>query len=244
MLKMKPLAKICTLLLLLILLNNQTVVGQNLYKVSLFRAAPGELLSLIENVKERVKNYGQKGGDTPFIIRHSQGDQWDLMVYEPIGNYQSYYSNKERLNTVFSPVYGDAFYRLVSFHETIFSNGPDHSVVKKLFEENDFFHVEMFVALPGKQVELLKQREMENVYLKEINRPQNLIFTVDQGANWDCFTLGGYRDIKHFAESADIPLEVEEKAALNAGFKGVMDISPYLRSLIDMHHDTLGRKVN
>ena len=101
----------------------------------------------------------------------------------------------------------------------------------------------MFVALPGKQNELLAQREMENVYLQEIGRGKNLIFTVDQGGHWDSFTLGGYRDIKHFAESADIPLEVEEKAAIKAGFKGANHISPYLRSLIDMHHDTLGGKV-
>ena len=71
----------------------------------------------------------------------------------------------------------------------------------------------------------------------------NLIFTVNQGAHWDSFTLGGYRNIKHFAESADIPLKVEENAAIKAGFKGVKYISPYLRSLITMHHDTLGGKL-
>ena len=239
---MKSLVKLCSSLLLFILLTNQSAVGQTLYKVSLFRAAPGELLSLIENVKERVKAYKQKGGEAPFVVRHSQGDQWDLMIYEHIGNYQTYYTMQD-LNEIFTPSFGDDFYKLVSFHETIYSNGPDYAEVAKLFEDNNFFHIEMFVALAGKQKELLKQREMENVYLKEVNRPENLIFTVSQGANWDCFTLGGYRVIKHFAESADISLEVEEKAAIKAGFKGVMDISPYLRSLIDMHHDTLGKKV-
>ncbi|MFQ5571000.1 MAG: hypothetical protein ACE5G0_15075, partial [Rhodothermales bacterium] len=53
------------------------------------------------------------------------------------------------------------------------------------------------------------------------------------------FTLGFYRDIKHFAESADIPLEQEEAAARAAGFDSVYAISPYLRSLIQRHHDTL-----
>lgn len=229
-------------IILLLALLSQAVVGQSLYKVSLFRAAPGELLALIEDVKERAKDYQQKGGETPFIVRHSQGDQWDLMVYEHIGSYQSYFE-KVDLSQIFTPSYGDDFYSLVSFHETIDSTGPEYSVVQKMFAEYSFFHIEMFVALPGKQKELLAQRKMENEYLKEIERPENLIFTVAQGAHWDCFTLGGYRDIKHFAESADIPLEEEEKAAIKAGFKGVMDISPYLRSLIDMHHDTLGRKV-
>ena len=240
---MKTLAKIYTFLSLLTLLSIQSVIGQNMYKVSLFRAAPGELIALVDNMKERVKDYEQKKGDKPFIVRHSQGDQWDLMVYEHMDNYQSYYANSE-LNNVFTPPFGNSFYNLVSFHETIFSEGPAFSVVSKLFEKNNFFHVEMFVALPGNQLKLFEQRKMENVYLKEIERPENLIFTVAQGAHWDCFTLGGYRDIKHFAESADIPLEIEENAAIKAGFKGVMDISPYLRSLIDMHHDTLGKKVD
>jgi hypothetical protein len=224
-------------------LSTPLVQAQTMYKVTLLRAAPGKLLPLIENLKTRVTDYEKIGSDTPFIIRHSQGDQWDVMVYEYIGNYQSYYA-KEGLNQIFTPSYGDDFYSLISFHETIFSQGPSYEVVSALFEKGNFFHVEMFVALPGKQKELLEQRKMENVYLKEINRNPNLIFTVEQGAHWDNFTLGGYRDIKHFAESADIPLEVEEKAAIKAGFKGVMDISPYLRSLISMHHDTLGKKVN
>lgn len=239
---MKIKSKISVSIILSVVFLSQSVICQSLYKVSLFRAAPGELLALIEDVKERVKDYEPKSGDIPFIVRHSQGDQWDLMVYEHIDNYKSYFENID-LNKIFTPGYGDDFYNLISFHETIYSSGPEYSVVEKLFTENNFFHIEMFVALPGKQTELLKQREMENVYLKEIKRPENLIFTVAQGPHWDCFTLGGYRDIKHFAESADIPLETEEKAALKAGFKGVMDISPYLRSLIDRHHDTLARKV-
>lgn len=93
-----------------------------------------------------------------------------------------------------------------------------------------------------KQAELRNQQEMENVYLTELNRVQNLIFVKSTGASWDIFTLGGYRDIKHFAESADIPYGKEEKAAICAGFKGVSDISLYLRSLIYRHNDTLAKK--
>jgi hypothetical protein len=241
---MKSLKKIRIIALSTFLVAAQIVSAQNLYKVSLFRAAPGELLTLIENLQERVQNYELLGGNKPYIIRHSQGDQWDLMVYEFITDYQFYYSRSGNLNRIFTPHYSDeAFYKLVAFHETIFSNGPDFKKVAAVFDNNNFFHVEMFVALPGKQKVLIEQRKMENVYLKEIGREENLIFTVDLGASWDCFTLGGYRDIKHFAESADIPWETEEKAAIKAGFKGVNDISPYLRSLITRHHDTLGGKV-
>lgn len=232
------------ILIFLFILMNLGVHSQSLYKVTLLRAAPGELLSLVEDIKVRRTTYQQKGGDLPYIIRHSQGDHWDLMIYEHIGSYTAYFNENKDLNMIFTPQYGDPFYQLVAHHETIYVRGDDFAVVQTLFDESGYFHVEMFNALPGKQEELLKQRKMENVYLNEIGREENLIFTVDQGANWDCFTLGGYRDIKHFAESADIPLEAEEKAAIKAGFKGVMDISPYLRSLIYRHHDTLGGKLD
>jgi len=220
-----------------------TTQAQSQYKITLLRAAPGELLTLIDNLKNRVEDYQKKGGDKPYIVRHSQGDQWDLMVYEHIGGLETYYQKKNVLNKAFTPDYGDKFYDLIAFHEAIFVKGPNYNTVAKLFEQNGYFHVEMFVTLPGKQEELLKQREMENVYLTEIGRDANLIFTAYLGGHWDCFTLGGYRNLKHYAESADIPKELKEKAALKAGFKGVDDISPYLRSLINYHHDTLGGKV-
>ena len=70
---------------------------------------------------------------------------------------------------------------------------------------------------------------MENVYLTEIERDTNLIFTKVFGGEVDCFTLGFYRDIKHFAESADIPIDKENAAAKKAGIeKAVFDRGGYL----------------
>jgi len=80
---------------------------------------------------------------------------------------------------------------------------------------------------------------MENAYLKHLGRPENLIFTHDQGAAWDLFTIGFYRDLKHYAESADIPEAKQAEAARLAGFEGPDKIGTYLRTLIQLHHDTL-----
>lgn len=80
---------------------------------------------------------------------------------------------------------------------------------------------------------------MENRYRRELNRPQNLIFTREAGGPWDSFTLGFYRDLKHYSESGDIPADVEEEAALAAGFEGADQIGPYMRRLILYHRDTL-----
>lgn len=46
---------------------------------------------------------------------------------------------------------------------------------------------------------------MENTYAKAIKEPENFIFIRDQGAAWDIFTIGLFRDLKHYAESSDVP---------------------------------------
>ncbi len=119
------------------------------------------------------------------------------------------------------------------------ADAPALEEMQQAFAGASFYHVEMFQSLPGMHEKLYEQREMENAYYDVLDRPGNLIFVRDQGAAWDVITIGFYRDLKHFAESADIPLEDEERAAKAAGFESVYAISPYLRSLILQHHDTL-----
>ena len=75
--------------------------------------------------------------------------------------------------------------------------------------------------------------------MKALGRPQNLIFVRDQGGSWDLFTIGFYRDLKHYAESADIPETAQDAAARAAGFESAGRIGPFLRTLISTHHDTL-----
>ena len=231
-----------TLFLLLILLigSEVTCFAQSFYRVSLWRAAPGSLLELIEALKDRAGAIEDDGGIRPIIIRHSQGDHWDLMTIEFMESLTNYYSSE---NISLNPAYDDPLYDILSFNEDLFVQGASMEDVRSVFGSNGFFHVEMFRSLPGKRKELVREREMENQYLKKLGRPENLIFTKISGANWDVLTIGGYRDIQHFAESSNIPEDVEEKAAIEAGFEGVRFISPYLRSLIASHNDTLANKV-
>ncbi len=213
-----------------------------LYRATLLRAAPGRLLDLIDVLKTR-RDSSQARGDHPFFwMRHSQGDQWDLLLLYPMESYAAFYHPDRLARRLASGAPDDAHDApddFVAWHEDLFAFGPPLATVREAFEEAGFFHVEMFQALPGLRSELLKEREMENVYLAALKRPQNLLFVRHQGAAWDAFTIGFYRDLKHFAESADIPIEQEQQAAREAGFESVYAISPYLRTLIREHHDTL-----
>ncbi len=213
----------------------------------MIRAAPGKLLEVIDLLKEDMKNYQQFGIEQPYLMRHSQGDHWDLMMIYPINDLSSYYgdtfqSGLEGSNSL-SKSYGDAFYKQISYQEESIVAGPEKALFHNWFQQYGYYHVEIFTSLAGKQAELLKERQMENVYLEEINRRPNFIFTKLTGASWDIFTIGYYTGIKDYASSADISVEDEDRAAKKAGFQSVYTIGSYLRELLLEHHDTLAGAV-
>jgi hypothetical protein len=131
----------------------------------------------------------------------------------------------------------------IAWREEIYVLGPALEVVDSAFSGAGYFHVEAFVALPGKREALLEERHMENAYRAGIDRPLNLIFTRVAGAAWDLYTIGFYSDIKHFAASADVPDGLAEASARAAGFEGADRIGTYMRTLIQWHRDTLATPI-
>jgi hypothetical protein len=204
-----------------------------LYRVLLVRAAPGRLLELIEVYKRQIAVHEAESTARPYLFRHSQGDQWDLMLFVPLGESTSY--------SVAGGVDGltEAPDGLVAWREELLARGPGSGQVHDALDGAGFLHVEMFVALPGKREALLEQRRMENEFLGAIRRPENLIFTRAGGASWDLFTLGAYDDLQHFAEPTAASPDEQQRAAVAAGFEGADRIGSYLRTLIAYHHDTL-----
>ena len=215
------------------------------------RAAPGQLLEVIELLKDRAPVYDAAGGHPPLLMRHSQGDQWDLLLLYPMGSFADYFSAERRAqrdNSAAASGMSDAEFEralnaLVSWREDLYVTGPPLDEVRRSFADNAYYHVEMFIALPGKRQALLEERRMENAYLAAIDRPLNLIFTRVAGAAWDLYTIGFYTDVKHWAAIADVPYERREASARAAGFEGANRIGTYMRTLIQLHHDTLATAV-
>lgn len=211
-----------------------------LYKVSLVQAAPGKLPDLIDLYKQRSAALSAAGDEAPLWMRHSQGDHWDLMILTPMQSYAGFYqperiSKREKIEQASA----EKFKANIAWQEDLFAYGPALADLRKAFANGAFFHVEMFVALPGMFADLYKEREMENAYAKAIKEPENFIFVRDQGAAWDIFTIGVFRDLKHYAESADVSPTDQQAAAKVAGFDAPSQIGPYLRRFIREHHDTL-----
>jgi len=222
--------------------SSQTPRERYLYRTELIQAAPGKLVELIDLYKQKAVLDQQAGDEVALWMRHSQGDRWDLLRLVPMQSYTAYYSGartEQRERTFANSLLPAKIHDDIAWEEDLFVYGPPLGALRTAFAEGGLFHVEMFVAIPDKRVDLYHEREMENAYAAALGEPTNFIFVRDQGAAWDLFSIGVFRGIKHYAESADVTPEAQAAAAKGAGFSSSADIGPYLRTLIQLHHDTL-----
>ncbi len=228
----------------------QELDGDYLYKVTTVRAATGELSGLLDWSKElRDSDYHEDAGSPfPLVMRHSQGDQWDLMIISPMESWTWYYSGPvSRKRKAAAEAHQELLAKadaMIAFAEDHFAYGPPFSVVSAAYAENRFYHIEMFDAAPGKASELVAQRHMENAYLTATGQTANMIFSRAAGSNVDVFTIGFHKSLEAFAAPAGASDEEKENAAKDAGFKNLADLSFYLRSLLSAHHDTLAVRVD
>lgn len=220
------------------------------YRTLLVRAAPGHLQDVLDAIAERLPAYPAAGEESPLVLRHSQGDQWDLMLLFPLRSVEDWFGARTERWRAASPGTETeaAFERRIepwiAWREETFVAGPAVSTLRTRDADAGYYHVEMFVALPGRRADLLQQRAMENEFLESIGRSSNLIFTRIAGGAWDAYTIGFYRDLQHYAEPGRLTAEAEELAAQEAGFESRRTIGTYLRELIASHHDTLATRVH
>ena len=220
-----------------------------LWLTTTLRAAPGELKNMIEDLKTLEKQGFYSHGDriAPLVMRHSQGDQWDLMLLEPIGSFSEFFAperlKSEARNTFESAETLGNLEARIAYKDELFAYGPSYEFVDAYTKGKNFFHIEMFEALPGMNQKLLEQREMENAYLVATKRRGNLIFNGVMGTNVDSFTIGAYANLAAFAARPDLKKGASLKAAQEAGFDDDNSIGFYLRTLIAAHHDTLANRV-
>ena len=231
------------------LLSAQTPPARGeLYRFTMLQAAPGRLADLLTLVRQRSTVIVAGGDALPILIRHSQGDRWDLLVIYPSGSFTEHYS-RERVaqreaaanaSGVSSAAFAKQLSDLVSWHEDVYMTGPPLAEVRGYLNDATLAHLEMLQALAGKRDELIKERQMENAFNVARGRPATLIFTREQGAAWDVVTLDAWRDWRQYGELQLIPADVSDAAAKKAGFANADAVGVYMRSLISTHHDTLG----
>lgn len=222
------------------LLSTPAMAKDENYLIETMRAAPGKLEKVIKDLKSI--DWVAVKIPKPLIMRHSQGDQWDIMLVGPAdyprcGDDQACLKEYEKIVDMVKQ-------DLDFFHGFTASSSTSWEAIKERNKDTGLYHIEMFHAAAGKHNELLKQRKMENDYLVAAGVEANFIFKTTFGSDVDSFTLGMHKDLTSFAYWPDGPNEKFEKLAKDAGFKNRADISYYLRSLIISHHDTLATKVD
>lgn len=221
------------------------------YRALFLRAAPGRLLDLVALYQARMRVHDAAGEPRPLFARHSQGDHWDLLLLYPVGSLEAWFApgraTRWRAAAARAGLPEEEFARrdeaLVAWREELFVNGPPVATIRARNAEAGFYHLEVFLAFAGQREGLLRQRVMENDYLRRVGRPDNLVFTRLAGASWDLFTLGFYRNIQHYAEPSSVSEAEDEAAARAAGFEGRNTIGSYLRTFLAGHHDTLLNRV-
>ncbi len=218
-----------------------------LYRLELLQAAPGRLVELIDVCKKRAVLTTAAGDGAPVIMRHSQGDHWDLALLWPMGEWASYYDKARAAKRAEANPAGTTLAdlerqldSLVAWHEDLYLRGPAADALGAHVKGAGLLHYEMMQAQPGKRDQLVEERRMENAFNRNRNRGETLIFVREAGAAWDVVTLAAYRNWQHYAESERISKETNDAAARKAGFPDADGVGPYMRTLISTHRDTLG----
>ena len=222
-----------------------------LYRLQMLQAAPGRLLELIDVVKKQAALAVAGDEAAPVIMRHSQGDHWDLAVLWPMDDWVAYYSPpRVAKREAAARASGRAptnvereLDPLVSWHEDLYMRGPSVEALRAHVKDMGLLHYEMMQALPGRREALIEERRMENAFNRNRGRGETLIFVREAGSDWDVVTLGVYRNWTQYAESDLIPKDKSDEAARKAGFTGADGVGPYMRTLISTHRDTLGPQV-
>src|SRR6185295_6551813 len=103
-----------------------------LYKTKLIQAAPGKLLEVIELLKTSQAGYKNAGDEQPLMMRHSQGDHWDLLVLIPMKSYAEYYGAERitRRTQAFRDIQAKLD-ELIAWQEDVFVYGPPLADLRK-----------------------------------------------------------------------------------------------------------------
>jgi hypothetical protein len=228
--------------------GQDTARSTTLYRLQMLQAAPGRLTDLIDAVRKNAAVATAGGEQAPVVMRHSQGDHWDLAVLWPMGDWADYYGRDRAARRESATAAAGGSERaadrrwdpLIAWQEDLYVRGPSVETLRVHVKDAGLLHYEMMQALPGQRQALIEERRMENAFNRHRGRGETLIFVRESGAAWDVVTLGVYRNWRHYAESELIPKETNDEAARKAGFPDADGVGPYMRTLIASHRDTLG----
>jgi hypothetical protein len=206
-----------------------------LYHVHFVKAAPGKLLEMVEAYVNAPRD--PQSPAPPVILRHRQGDDWNLMVLRPLGAEATLRAaapppaELQQFLTRTRP--------LRAQHNDTFAIGPPWSEAQKLVlgeggaepsgATRAVYIVTVFRSLPG------HRDELEGVLRKTAAEESGRTLTLQhlEGAPWEFITITRYDSWAALGES-------EQK---QSGQGTVSPLGLAIQEHVAEHHDTVAERV-
>ena len=224
-----------------------------LYRFRIVQAAPGRLVELISTVQKHAPIVAAGGDEVPVVIRHSQGDHWDLRGRLPDGRLErllqpARVARREAAAKAAgaAPARGRATALTRWCRGTRISTceGPPVEALRAHVKDAGLLHFEMMQALPGKRDTLVEERRMENAFNRDAGPRRDADLRARPGRGV------GRRHARRLPQLASIRGERDDPAGGVAmpprrrpASRAPTRVGPYMRTLISTHRDTLGPPV-
>lgn len=230
----------CTLLIVTAIVASHAQSAQTataapkreLYRVHLFKAAPGKLTDLIATYLNPPP-----GVHKPLTFRHESGDDWDLLVIYPQGEKAELPADPQFPEPIAR--YRERIMADYIWHTDTYAFGPPLAEVQKQLALADgktaggLYLVEDFTALNGhlRPLEKVIDRDMVTA------RAGGMVkFEHSQGFGWDFLVIYRYAGWQDYAAAETDP-KADERAR-QQGFADAAAVGVELREHITVHHDT------
>jgi len=200
-----------------------------LYHIHISKAAPGKLPQLIDAYKSAPAPEAGEPQVTPIILRHRDGDEWDLITITPLGKQTTLTANAPPQAVM------DYYQRvglLSDWHNDTFVVGPGWAVVQKALvvaKGEPVYVVTDYRALPGHRPQL---RDVLDRNAQD-TPGRSVLFAHVEGASWNFLAITRYDS---WAEMGAPPPQPAAGAPQDQGLA--------IRDHLAVHHDTIATYVS
>jgi len=202
--------------------------NSHVYRVSVFRAAPGRTGEL-EKLLTQAPAPGAATGDFAVVFRHRQGNEWDFMTVEHMGEQTTIDLRSGPPAQPDSPLSQSA-----AWHADTFAAGPPLDEFRKALNlqggaaKPGVYIVGDYMAAAGHRGQL--RQVLTDIAGDTPGRTITLAHV--EGAPWNFLSITRYDSWQQFAQE-------EDAVSAQAGKTATPDRGLALREHMAVHHDTL-----
>lgn len=227
-----------------------TQTAQELYHVHFVKAAPGKLRELIDSYMSEPQDPDTP--DRPLVLRHMQGDDWDLVVLQPLGKQTTLRATPPTAEEMAIMTRNRP---LRASHTDTFTLGPPWSETRTALlsdvgsratgtptgtagsaPSGEIYTVTVYRALPGHRDQLWQVLNR----ISGLTPGRTITMQHFEGAAWDFVQVSRYDSWAALGESESAPPMERLRAQ---GFSAAEGPSLELREHLAEHRDTVAMRV-